>query len=122
MARGAVRQVQRNAVRGVGRLGGYAPDQGARPTAGQNTAGVLLALVVYPILANLLIGGPGRAWGWITAKWINEPYGSTSPLPVSGNNAFGPGGANSGAPAPGSPITTTALYRTAPLPAAGIPA
>jgi hypothetical protein len=42
--------------------------------AGQEGAGVLLALFAYPLLANLLRGGPPQMWGWVKAKWVNEPY------------------------------------------------
>jgi len=43
----------------------------------------MLALFLYPLLVNGLQGGPAQAWGWVKAKWINQPYG--------GGNAGGPG-------------------------------
>lgn len=37
-------------------------------------AGAFLALFAYPLAVNLLKGGPPRMWGWVRAKWINQPY------------------------------------------------
>jgi hypothetical protein len=25
-----------------------------------------------------MTGGPAQAWGWVKAKWVNEPYGGGS--------------------------------------------
>lgn len=37
-------------------------------------AGLALALFGYPLAVNLLLGGPARMWGWVRAKWVNQPY------------------------------------------------
>lgn len=39
-------------------------------------AGAFLALLIYPLAVNLLNGGPAQMWGWVRAKWINQPYGA----------------------------------------------
>lgn len=39
---------------------------------------MLLAVFAYPLLVNLLNGGPAQMWGWVKAKWVNQPYGGTS--------------------------------------------
>lgn len=41
---------------------------------GQQAGGAVLALFLWPMVWNLVQGGPGQMWGWIKAKWINEPY------------------------------------------------
>ncbi len=43
-------------------------------TVSAEGAGGLLALFAYPIGLNLIRGGPAQAWGWVRAKWFNEPY------------------------------------------------
>ncbi len=43
-------------------------------TAGQEGAGAVLALFLYPLLINGLRGGPERARGWLAAKFLNRPY------------------------------------------------
>lgn len=57
-------------------------------------AGALLALFAYPLAVNLLLGGPAQMWGWVKAKWVNEPYGgqasgAAGPAP-SASSAAGP--------------------------------
>ena len=43
--------------------------------AGEQVGGSIVAFfVAYPLALNLLKGGPPRMWGWIKAKWVNEPY------------------------------------------------
>jgi hypothetical protein len=42
-------------------------------------AGAMLAVFLYPLLINLLNGGPPQMWGWVKAKFINEPYGGATP-------------------------------------------
>ena len=37
-------------------------------------AGLLVAAFVWPLGVNLLKGGPGQMWGWVKAKFINQPY------------------------------------------------
>jgi hypothetical protein len=36
--------------------------------------GLLAFFVVWPLVMNLLRGGPPQMLGWIKAKLINEPY------------------------------------------------
>lgn len=38
----------------------------------------MLALFAYPLLVNLLKGGPAQMWGWVAAKWANKPYGAAT--------------------------------------------
>lgn len=49
-------------------------------------AGLALALFGYPLAVNLLLGGPARMWGWVRAKWVNQPYaegpGAGRPAPA----------------------------------------
>lgn len=58
---------------------------------------MFLALFAYPLLVNLLTGGPAQMWGWVKAKWLNQPYGGTSnsgPTAAAGSPApmvFAPG-------------------------------
>ena len=37
-------------------------------------AGAFLAVFAYPLFLNLLKGGPAQMWGWVRAKWTNQPY------------------------------------------------
>jgi hypothetical protein len=57
-------------------------------TASNDVAGGLLALFLYPIGLNLVLGGPSQAAGWIRAKFINEPFGK----PVAARGGTGAGG------------------------------
>jgi hypothetical protein len=50
-----------------------------RASFGSEGAGAFLALLVYPLVVNFLIGGRARAFGWVKAKWVNEPYGAAAP-------------------------------------------
>lgn len=50
----------------------------SRSGAGGEGAGAFLALIAYPLLVNLLDGGPAQMWGWVKAKFINQPYGGSS--------------------------------------------
>lgn len=45
----------------------------------EQASGALLALIAWPLLLNLVRGGPAQMWGWIKAKWINQPYGNAAP-------------------------------------------
>lgn len=49
---------------------------------GEQASGALLALFLWPLLLNLVRGGPAQMWGWVKAKWINQPYGAPSTLPA----------------------------------------
>lgn len=42
--------------------------------AGSQLAGGVLAVFLWPMVFNTVKGGPRQLWGWIKAKWINEPY------------------------------------------------
>lgn len=44
-------------------------------------SGALLALFLYPFAVALIKGGPSMAWGWVKAKFINQPYGAPPPSP-----------------------------------------
>lgn len=58
---------------------GPAPSSGGRASFGSEGAGAFLALLVYPLVVNFLLGGQARAVGWIKAKWINQPYNTSAP-------------------------------------------
>jgi len=45
------------------------------PVDSGNPSGAFLALFAWPLIFNLLRGGPARMAGWIRAKFINQPYG-----------------------------------------------
>ena len=45
---------------------------------GGQGAGAFLALFAYPLLLNLLDGGPSQMWGWVQAKFVNKPFGGAS--------------------------------------------
>jgi hypothetical protein len=67
--------------------GTAAPSQAAVSVPGdsggwsEQAGGGLLALFLWPLVFNLVKGGPGQMWGWVKAKFINEPYsgGGTAP-------------------------------------------
>jgi hypothetical protein len=63
--------------------GNQAPRTPASSGGGRSFAtegsGAFLALFVYPLVLNFLRGGQGRAWGWVKAKWVNQPYGAAAP-------------------------------------------
>jgi hypothetical protein len=66
-------------------------------------SGVLAALVIYPLVMNLVKGGPAQMWGWVKAKWLNQPYAA----PAKGyTSPFGAGAVlptpTGAAPAPGT--------------------
>lgn len=44
-------------------------------------SGAFLALFIYPLALNFLRGGQAQAWGWVKAKWLNQPYGAAAPAP-----------------------------------------
>jgi hypothetical protein len=31
-------------------------------------------MFIYPLVLNLVKGGPAQMWGWIKAKYLNQPY------------------------------------------------
>lgn len=83
---------------------GEQPDQPGAPRRSRlaggtaEGAGAFLALFAYPLLANLLQGGPAQMWGWVRAKWVNQPWGGPSapgPAPSAGTPAQ-PGSAGPG--------------------------
>ncbi len=55
-------------------------------TASAEGAGGLLALFAYPVLMNLLRGGPAQARGWFAAKFFNEPYNPPGPARSTGTH------------------------------------
>src|SRR5579859_7896487 len=57
-------------------------------TVTEQGAGLLVALFAWPLGVNLLRGGPPRMWGWIKAKFINQPYTGVAPAAA----AAGPAG------------------------------
>lgn len=93
-----------------------APSSSSSPAAarsfGVEGAGAFLALFCYPMLVNLLSGGPAQMWGWIRAKWINQPYGAVSsagPTATAGQQTvFLPAAAT----APNGTVTRTGLKAT----------
>jgi hypothetical protein len=50
-------------------------------------SGAFLALFIYPLALNFLRGGQAQAWGWVKAKWINQPYGAAAPAPKQANSS-----------------------------------
>lgn len=74
--------------------GNEAPSSGGgRASWGTEGSGAFLAFFIYPLVLNFLRGGQGRAWGWVKAKWVNEPYGAAAPASASSG-----GSANLSAP------------------------
>jgi len=65
-------------------------------TVGQEGAGALLALFLYPLFVATLTGGPAKARGWLAAKFTNQPYSGPgsklAPKPVPRIGVVGPGG------------------------------
>lgn len=62
---------------------------------GNEGSGAFLALFIYPLVINFLRGGQAQAWGWVKAKWINQPYGAAAPAKSSSSSA---GSSNLSAP------------------------
>jgi hypothetical protein len=59
------------------------PARGQRVIGGPS--GAILAMFLYPMGFALLKGGPDRMWGWIKAKFFNEPYSAAAgPAPGAG--------------------------------------
>lgn len=48
---------------------------------GQETGGALVALFLWPLIFNLVKGGPAQMWGWVKAKFVNEPYSASGAGP-----------------------------------------
>ena len=65
------------------------PRGSATNRAAVEGAGAFLALFAIPLLVNLLEGGPAQMWGWVKAKWLNEPY-ALGPAPSSGGKQVYP--------------------------------
>lgn len=79
---------------------------------GVEGAGAFLALFCYPLLANLLSGGPAQMWGWVRAKWTNQPYGgvgSSGPTASTGQQTVFLPAAQT---APNGTVTRTGLKAT----------
>jgi hypothetical protein len=74
---------------------GSGTEPGPEPSPGSATnraavegAGAFLALFAIPLLVNLLEGGPAQMWGWVKAKWLNQPY-ALGPAPTkSGKQVY----------------------------------
>ena len=63
-------------------------NQGRTVNFGAEGSGAFLAFFVYPLVINFLRGGQAQAWGWVKAKWLNEPYGAAAPASTkSGGSA-----------------------------------
>src|SRR5579859_6553439 len=60
-------------------------------TVTQQGAGLLVAAFAWPIGVNLLKGGPGAMWGWIKAKFINQPYSGPGASPNTSGVGMPPG-------------------------------
>lgn len=61
----------------AGSSGGSSSPGGFRARAQAHLStpsGFLVAMFIYPLAVNFIKGGPPRMWGWIKAKFINEPY------------------------------------------------
>lgn len=61
-----------------------APAPRASGGMAEQASGALLALFAWPLLLNLVRGGPPQMWGWLKAKFINQPYGSAAPAGTQG--------------------------------------
>jgi hypothetical protein len=84
-------------------------ESGARSAAGQlrahplslgsgSAGGLMLAVFVYPIVLNLLQGGPPYAVAWLKAKFLNDvgtTVGAPPPPSFYNNGNVGPGDAQS---------------------------
>ena len=54
--------------------------------AAHQAGGAVLALFLWPLILNLVRGGTGQMWGWVKAKFVNEPYSpGGNPAPASSN-------------------------------------
>jgi hypothetical protein len=49
------------------------------PAAIGGPSGAILALFLYPLGFALVKGGPAEMWGWVKAKFFNEPYNTGGP-------------------------------------------
>jgi len=43
--------------------------------------------VLYPLAINFLQGGPAQMFGWIKAKWVNQPYTRSAPASAAARGA-----------------------------------
>lgn len=66
---------------------------------GQETGGALLVLFLWPLTFNLVKGGPAQMWGWIKAKFINQPYSASGAAPSTGSTSSTPSTAPAANPA-----------------------
>ncbi len=64
------RQLERTARSAPARV----PSKTSVAKVSHQGAGLLVAAFVWPLGVNLLKGGPGQMWGWVKAKFINQPY------------------------------------------------
>jgi hypothetical protein len=64
------------------------PGAGDGPAA--QAGGAVFALFLWPLIFNLVKGGPGQMWGWVKAKFINEPYSASGASTTGGAPATGP--------------------------------
>lgn len=81
---------------------------------GQETGGALLALFLWPLTFNLVKGGPAQMWGWIKAKFINQPYSASGAAPSTG--AAAPAGGTSSTAPPANPAAAAAAAQGRPNP------
>lgn len=65
---------------------------------------MVLALFAYPLLVNLLNGGPSLMWQWVKAKWVN----AGAPAVGSSSSSSGPTPTSAGYYSGGSTQQTTA--------------
>lgn len=65
------------------------PRGSATNRAAVEGAGAFLALFAIPLIVNLIEGGPAQMWGWVKAKWLNEPY-ALGPAPSKGGKQVYP--------------------------------
>lgn len=57
--------------------GAASPPAGSGGRGGKVTdygGGLVVAAFAWPLGLNLLKGGPAQMWGWVKAKFLNEPY------------------------------------------------
>lgn len=79
----------------------------ASPQAGRvadQASGLVVAMFAYPLVLHLLLGGPGRMWGWVKAKFINQPYTAGTAGPARKAGPAAPAQPPLLGPAPAPPI------------------
>lgn len=62
-----------------------------------SVAGVFFGATLFALGTNFIDGGPSQAWGWVKAKFINQPFGTST--------AVSPSSATSSTTKPGAAVS-----------------